>query len=352
MKRITINNLKAFVVAALVKEGMAVEQAEIVGDVLAVTDAYGTHSHGTKNLHNYIRKARSGGVDFSARPHIVREGPAFAVLDAENSMGMIAGVEAMKLACDKAERSGIAIVTVKHSCHFGAVGYYVNLAAARGMIGFAASNVDPNMNAPGAKGKALGNNPLGYASPAISTPSIFLDIALSNVASLKVFQARSDGREIPDNWIVDKDGLPTTDPSAYPEEGAMQPLGAHKGYGLAIFVDLLTGVLNGSATSMGGDIGSWIIDLDKPNNVSHSFLVIDASKFTDDNSTLKERTEAIAQDLRGLPKAKGTERIYTPGEMEWARYHEALKNGILLPDDLLESLTELADELGIELLLL
>lgn len=177
---------------------------------------------------------------------------------------------------------------------------------------------------------------------------MFLDIAMSNVASLKVFQARADGREIPSAWIVDKDGLPTTDPSRYPEEGAMQPMAAHKGYGLAVMVDLLTGVLSGGETSMGGNIGSWVVELDKTNNVCHTFIAIDAGQFLD-GETLSGRTEEMAQKLRGLPKAKGSRRIYTPGEIEWERYNKARSDGIELPEDVLQSLQGLAGELGIKL---
>lgn len=348
MARIKLNDLKAFCAQALEKEGMKPEYAKLTAEVLSETDGYGTHSHGTKNLHNYIKKARAGGLDIQAEPEVVKEGPAFAVIDANNAMGMVTGVLAMELACKKARETGIGIVTAKNSCHFGAAGYYANMAAQKGMLGLSVSNVDPNMNAPGARAKALGNNPLAYASPSISVPSVFLDIAMSNVASLKVFKARAEGKQIPDNWIVDKDGLPTSDPSHYPEEGAMQPMAAHKGYGLAILVDLLTGVLNGGATSMGGKIGSWVVELDKPNSVCHTFIAIDASQFLD-GETITGRTEAMAERLRELPKAKGCDRIYTPGEIEWDKYRKATEGGLELPADLLESLKGLSEDVGIEL---
>ena len=348
MASIMMGDLKAFCAEALVKEGMKPEYAGITADVLTETDGYGVHSHGTKNLHNYIKKARAGGLDIKAEPEIIKDGLAFAVIDGKNAMGMVSGVLAMRLACEKAKSAGIALVTVRRSCHFGAAGYYANLAASAGMIGLVFSNVDPNMNAPGARAKALGNNPMSYASPAVSVPSLFFDVAMSNVASLKVFQARADNRKIPDSWIVDKNGLPTTDPGRYPEEGAMQPMSAHKGYGLAVLVDLITGVLNGGETSMGGNIDSWVLELDKPNNVSHTFIAIDAEQFLGDES-LKDRTESMSLTLRSLPKADGSQRIYTPGEMEWDRYANAQNHGIELPTDLLLSLQGLSEDIGIDL---
>lgn len=261
---------------------------------------------------------------------------------------MISSVKAMELACEKAQNTGIAIVTVKNSCHFGAAGYYANLAAQKGLIGIAMSNVDPNMTAPGARGKLLGNNPMAYASPANKVPSVFLDIAMSNVASLKVVQARKDGKQIPSTWIVDKDGLPTSDPSHYPEEGAMQPMAAHKGYGLAIMIDLLTGVLSGGCTSIGGEIPSWCFELDKPNNVCHSFIAIDPHFFLGSVS-LADRVENMSGLLRKAPKAKGAERIYTPGEIEWAKHAIANSEGLTLPDEVKISLLDLADDVKIPL---
>ncbi len=347
MSRIKIDDLKTFCTEALVQEGMLEANAKIVAEVLSETDAYGTHSHGTKNLHNYIKKGRVGGIDIKAEPQIVADGVSFAAIDAKNALGMIPSVMAMELACEKAEKTGIAIVTVKNSCHFGAAGYYANIAAKRGMIGLSMSNVDPNMTAPGARGMLLGNNPFSYSVPAETTESVFLDVAMSNVASLKVVQAKKDGKQIPNTWIVDKDGLPTTDPSHYPEEGAMQPMAAHKGYGLAIMVDVLTGLLAGSSTSMSGDVVSWCFEMEKPNNVTHTFIAVNPSLFSGEG--IGGRVEEMASTLRSAPKAKGVERIYTPGEIEWGRHKDAEENGINLPSDVEGSLNGLAQELGKQL---
>ena len=348
VEKIKIKDLNSFCAAALEAAGMKKEYAAITAKALSETDAYGTHSHGTKNLHNYIKKARAGGIDINAEPAVVKEGPAFAVIDAKMSMGMIPATQAMELACQKAEQAGIGIVTVKNSCHFGAAGYYANIAGKQGMFGLVLSNVDPNMNAPGARAKAIGNNPIAFSCPSKEFPTVFLDIAMSNVASLKVFQARAEGRSVPENWIVDKDGLPTGDPSRYPDEGAMQPMAGHKGYGFAVMVEALTGALSGGATSMGGMIGSWVLDLESPNNVCHTFVAVNAAMFCDEGE-YAERVETMAGQLRGLPKAKGSERVYLPGEMEWERYAAAEKDGIALPADLLEALEGLALDSGLAL---
>lgn len=129
MSKIKLENLRNFCKAALVKEGMKEEYAELTARVLSETDAFGTNSHGTKNLYNYIRKFRAGGIDINAEPEVIAEGPSFAAMDAHKALGMIPSVKAMELACEKALKTGIAIVTVRNSCHFGAAGYYANIAA-------------------------------------------------------------------------------------------------------------------------------------------------------------------------------------------------------------------------------
>jgi len=347
MKKIKLSELKDFCEKAAVAAGMGQEDARVTAEVLAGTDAFGTHSHGTKNLLGYINKAEAGGVSLTAQPEIIKEGPAYALIDANNCIGMVSSYKAMELAIEKARECGIALVTVKNGTHFGAAGFYSNMAAAKGMLGIAMSNVDPNMTIPGARGMILGNNPLSYASPLESAPSCFLDIAMSNVASLKVVQARKDGKSIPDTWIVDKNGLPTTDPSHYPEEGAMQPMAAHKGYGIAVLVELLTGVLSGGKIGSLGEIPSWCFVPEKPNGVSNTFIVIDVDKFAGRDSYIA-RSEAFMDALHNTDKAQNVERIFVPGEMEWNRYEKAAE-ALELPDAVADSLCELSDKCGISI---
>lgn len=345
-KTIKLDDLKEFCFQVLLKEGMNEDDARITAEVLSETDGYGTHSHGTKNLHNYIRKMRTGGMDINGAYEIVIDGPSYTLIDANSAIGMVPAYKAMEMAVKKAKNNGIACAVVKNASHFGAAGYYANMAAKENLIGLVFSNVDANMTIPGAKGKVMGNNPLAYGVPAGKYPPIFLDIAMSSVASLKVVQARKDGKSIPDNWITDAEGLPTTDPSRYPEKGAMQPMSAHKGYGLALLVEILTGVLSGGGVM--NEVPSWLFSMEEKNNVSHMFIVIDVSKFMGPD-LFNDRIENMIEYLHSTPKAKGTERIYYPGEIEWERYNSCLKNGLALPKDLEESLAGLQEESGIKI---
>ncbi len=339
-------DLNNFCVQVLAKEGMSQEYAQITAEVLCETDCFGIHSHGTKNLHNYIRKIRAGGMELNASPEVLLDGPGYALIDAHAIIGMVSAYEAMNLAMEKAKNNGIAAALVRNASHFGAAGYYAVMAARQNMIGLVFSNVDANMTIPGAKGKVIGNNPMSYGVPAGSYPPVFLDIAMSTVASLKVIQAKKDGSAIPDTWIVDEDGLPTTDPGGYPDVGAMQPMAGHKGYGIALMIEILTGVLSGGGIL--SEVPSWLFSMEEKNNVSQMFIAIDVSRFIE-VERFNKRMETLIETLHSTARAKGTEKIYYPGEMEWGKYRAAKGKGLALPKDVAQALAGLQEETGIML---
>ena len=345
MKVITLEALENLCVTALLHAGMERPAAETTARVLCRTDAYGTHSHGTKNLYDYIRKIQCGGMECNGQPKVVKEGPSFASIDGGNTIGMVTGTMAMELAMEKCRKPGIACVNVTNSEHFGAAGYYAVLAAEQGLIGISMSNVDANMTIPGARSKVMGNNPFAYALPAGKYRPVFLDIALSAVASLKVVQARKDGTSIPAGWIIDKDGITTTDPSHYPEEGAMLPMAAHKGYGLALMVEALTSMLGSGA--MMTQVPSWLFCLEKPNQVSHMFMCIDPQCFCG-LEEFKANVDKAIETVHSAPLAKGCERLFYPGEIEWGRYEKAVKDGLSLGEDVAAGVEKLAAFAGVE----
>jgi len=326
MKTIQINELKHFSVEALKKGGVSAKNAEVITETLVTTDMFGVCSHGTKNLLNYILKMQAGGLDPHAEPTIEAEGPAWAVINGNRGMGMVSSVCAMKLAVKKASSAGIAYVGVKNSCHFGAAGYYANLAAKQGMIGLSMSNGDPVMTIPNSSGVVIGNNPFSFAAPLRNGKSVFLDIALSNVAALKVVNAKEKGEKVPKEWLVDADGNPTDDPSEFPENSHLRPMAAHKGYGFAVMVELLASVLTGSG--MLSDVKSWNLDMATPNNVGHAFIAIDVAKILP-MSLFEDRMERLANELHNAKKAKNANRIYLPGELDWEKYDAASRSGKL-----------------------
>jgi len=345
-KRVCQKDLEKFCSDALQKYGMNEEDAAVTGEVLSVTDAFGIHSHGTKNLRMYIEKIKAGGLDPKAKSKFIREGGAFAVMDAKNGMGMVAGRKAMGKAIELAEKSGIGYVTVKNSCHFGAGAYYVNYAAQKGMLGIAMSNTDPNMAVPGGKGMTLGNNPIAYSFPRKNGQPVILDIALSTTAALKINKAKMSHQSIPDTWMVDPDGKPTTDPQYYQNGGALQPVGAHKGYGLSMLVETLSALVSGG--SICRDVKSWCFDLSSLNNACHSFIAINLNMLCPEGD-FTERAEEYIDYIKNSPKTDGTSRLLVPGEMEWENYADGSKNGILLPPDVADTLEQLIKDTGLEL---
>ena len=345
MKKVKLNDLKEFSVKSLLAAGLSEEDANTAAEALITTDTFGVLTHGTKNLNQYIQKMEAGGLDAKAVPQIVCEGPAFAIIDGQKAIGMVSACKAMNLAIKKAKEVGIAYVGVKNSCHFGAAGYYANLAASEGLLGISMSNADPVIAVPNGSKKAIGTNPFSFAAPLSGGRSVFLDIALSNVAALKVIMAKEKGQEIPDTWLVDEEGLPTTDASLFPKNASLQPMGAHKGYGLAILVEILASVMTGAGIL--SEIASWNLDLSSVNNVGHAFIAIDISKIMP-KEVYNERINQMADELKNGPKAKGKDRIFLPGEMEWEKRESATAKGeIEITDAHADALKALSDKNGI-----
>ncbi|MGN0185545.1 MAG: Ldh family oxidoreductase [Aristaeellaceae bacterium] len=347
MKRIHLDELHDFSVRTMEACGMNRADARTVADVLVGTDSFGVMTHGTKNLYGYAQKMLAGGLDAKAQPTVERQGPAWAILNGNMAMGMVSASRAMELAIEKARNVGVAYVGVKNSCHFGAAGYYANLAAKAGMIGVVMSNADPIMAVPGGCGVSIGSNPFSYAAPTSDGKSVFLDIALSNVAALKVVMAKEKGEMLPPGCLVDREGRPTTDPNSFPGGSSLAPMAAHKGYGLAVMVEILSAVITGAG--MLSQVKSWNLDMATPNNVGHAFIAIDVGQMTD-MAEFEARMDALCRELRSAKRAEGTKQIFMPGEMEWAKRDKALaENAIELNDAMVANMEKLAEQFHLEL---
>jgi LDH2 family malate/lactate/ureidoglycolate dehydrogenase len=344
---ISADALHSFCVTALTKVGVSDADARTVADVLVTTDTWGVFTHGVKALRGYVRRLRGGGLRADAQPEVVASGPAWAIVDGHSAIGMVTSVFAMRIAMDKARASGIGYAGVRNSCHFGAAGYYTSLAAAQDMIGVAMANDVPSVTAPGARGPITGSNPLAYAVPTLSGKPIMLDMATSIVAGGKVAAAGALGRSIPANWVVDRDGMPSTDPAAFLQGGALLPMAGHKGYGIALFIETLSGLLTGALVTR--QILPWIgADPALPTGHGAAFLAINVGAFMPIEA-FKRRVDDLANEIHQAPKARGSDRIYLPGEMEWERRERALSAGITLPEDVMANVRGLADDLQFDL---
>jgi len=342
-KRIAPSALKAFCAQAFVKAGLPEDHASVTAEVLVATDTWGIHTHGTYNVLNYVRKIRMGGIDPRAVPEVAAEGPAWAIVDGHSAMAMVSSVMAMDLAIRKAAAVGIGFAGVRESNHFGAAAYYAHMAVKRDMIGLAYTNTALCTTAPGSRGAVIGNNPLAYAVPAGKEHPLLFDIAMSCVAGTKIDVAKKLGKPIPNYWMVDENGVPTTDVSKYPLAASLLPMAGHKGYGLAVMVEVLAGVLTGAGVTT--ELISWGPFPSERPKTGHAFIAINVGAIMDVQN-FKARMDKLIRGIKQSPKAKGSERIYLPGEMEWETYDEASKRGILLPPETVANLITLAEELG------
>ncbi len=348
-KRVLPEKLTAFCVEALVKAGIKPPDAQIAADVLVMTDTWGTFSHGTGALANYVNTMNTGGIDPTAVPVVVAEGKGWAIVDGHSSMGMLSSSLAMNLAIEKARENTISWVGVRNSSHFGAAGYYANMAVRHDMIGIAMSNADPNMVVPGARGHIIGNNPIAYAVPAGNEYPLLLDIALSTVAAGKILGMKAAGQSIPSTWLTDAEGLPASEIGDWPNSGSMMPMSGHKGYGIALLIEVLAGALSGAG--MLSQVKSWILQPKEVSHLGQAFIAIHVGAILPID-LFKQRIDQVIREIRQSPKAKGSDRIYAPGEIEWGKREDAVKNGIQLPEQVRAALDRVGKQLGLDMQML
>jgi ureidoglycolate dehydrogenase (NAD+) len=342
---ISIDNLSEFCVGALRNAGVGDGDSRITAEILTTTDAWGVFTHGTKALRGYLRRLKGGGLAPNGTPSVVTEGPAWALIDGDSSLGMVTSTYAMDIALGKARQTGLGYAGVRNSCHFGAAGAYAAQAARAGFIGLAMANDIPSVASPGSRGAVTGSNPLAYAVPAGRHRPLMLDMSIATVAGGKVYAARERGEPIPATWLIDEQGQPTDDPQAYPEHSTLTPAAGHKGFGLALLIETLAGALTGAA--MTARVGSWLGgDPSVPTHHGAAFLALDVAALGPD---LPARIESLIDEIHGAPRAVGVERLYVPGEKEWENFDQSVRDGIALPSDVVASLRESAALSDVEL---
>jgi LDH2 family malate/lactate/ureidoglycolate dehydrogenase len=318
--------------------------ADLVADSLVDAEGRGIASHGITRTRIYVDRVRAGLVDAAAEPSVDNDGRACRTLDAHNSPGQIAAAAAVAHVVEAAGRWGIGMVGVVNSNHCGALGYFLRRIAAAGHIGFAATNGPAAMTYYGARVKAVGTNPLGYAVPRSTAPPIVLDMATSVVAKGRIIHAANVGEtEIPPDWAVDSEGRPATTPAAA-LAGAVVPFGGPKGSGLAMGIDLLCGALLSGV--IGSGIGDMYNDWARTQRLGHIFIAMDPEAWTG-REKFAASVEAFVAEVRALPVAPGHERVLLPGEPEDQRLAEAAQEGLKLSPLTVADLNSVAAEVGL-----
>jgi LDH2 family malate/lactate/ureidoglycolate dehydrogenase len=266
-------------------------------------------------------------------------------LDGDSALGQVGCSFATRLAIAKARTTGVAYVGLVNTGHIGAAGGYAVQAAREGMLCIVVGNDVPSVAAPGSRKAVLGSNPLAWAAPVPDGDPIFLDIATAAVAGGKVYAALQRGETIPDSWLIGPDGLPTSDGSLYPQQAALAPMAGHKGYGIGLLVEFLSGVLPGGTSTW--QIGSWMFDpAAKPSLHNAGFVAIDVAAVAEP-ATYRAAVERLTAEIHAAETAVGVERVLLPGEREWRQVREAETAGIRLPADVRAKLDEAAALVGI-----
>lgn len=338
--------LKSFVVRTLDSLKMSEQDAEFTADVLASTDAMGVHTHGTKLLVGYLKKLKAGGYVAQAQPEVQREGSAWAVIDGKHALGMVGCKFALEVAMKKARQHGIAYCGLKNTGHVGAIGYYASFAARQGFIVSITGNDIPSVAVPGSTKAVLGSNPIAYGIPVLNGDPIMLDMATAAVAGGKVYAACQRGEEIPSHWLIGPDGKPTSDGSLYPAKACLAPMGGHKGYGISLWCELLSGLLPGGHVTW--QVGSWMFDDPKlPSYHNASFTVVDVEAIAG-REAFDMRIKRLIDEIHAAPTAEDVSQVMLPGEREWSEYHRALREGVRLPSDVLEKLKQASEICGVQ----
>jgi LDH2 family malate/lactate/ureidoglycolate dehydrogenase len=336
-----VKNLVAAIAAA---SGVRKPDAAILADALVDADVHGTSTHGVLRLNIYIRRIQKGLINPKAKLVIERRRSGTLAVDAGNGLGQVQAVKTLEKLIPRAKQTGIAAATIRNSQHFGALSYYCNLAVAQDMILFATSGCEPAMSPEGACQAFFGTNPLAASFPTGKGFPVKVDLATSVVARGNIIAAQKRSQPIPPGWALTADGEPTTEPAAA-LAGTVLTMAGHKGYALALMVEIFSSVLSGAA--IGPAIGSMYKDMDRKQDVGHFFCLLDIAAFMD-VMEFKRRLDRAIDEIKSCRKRPGVTEILIPGERSHQKAQQNLAEGILLDEATRKELRILCDELGLK----
>jgi len=345
IKRVNHEKLTRFVCAVFQKLDVPPEEAEIAANALVAADLRGVDTHGVIRFNPYgwyVQWLRERLM--TARPNIrvVSETASTALLDGDRGMGMVVGHRAMELAIKKAKTGGVALVGVRNSRHYGMSAYYAMLALPHDMIGIAMTNASRQVVPTFGREARFGTNPMCFAVPADNELPFVLDMATTTAAAGKLELAARLGKAIPGGWALDEKADQTYDPRVAQKARRLLPLGGtreggnHKGYGLAIVVEILCGVLTGTLTALNAN----------QDPRGHFFGAIRIDSFRP-AAEFKQDMDRLIRELKSTPPIAGQQRVYVAGEIEFETAEERSERGIPLHSSVLEGLREVSEQLGV-----
>ena len=340
---VAASHLKDFTVRVFRALGMPEDDAGLMGDHITWAHAHGHAWLGAPKIIQYGTRIRTGVSSPIDRTAVVSETGAFTLLDARDAFSQIAGVRAMELAIRKAGEIGAAVSVVRNTTSAGSLGYFALLAAERGMIGMANNNAPALMPPWGGTTKLIGNQAFAIASPAGRHDPVLLDMALSEMTLVRYHEYEERGEQLPEGVALDATGRPTTDPTEA-LKGMMVPMGGHRGYGLAVMWEVLTGVLSGSLRFLDEVTMPGVFD--RPQAVSMFFLAINP-EMSMPYEEFVDRVDSLVDRMHSSQPAPGGERVYVPGERSAGVARERMRDGIPMPPSLVADLAGFGAEIGV-----
>ena len=324
IRRVEPEELKRLTVKRLREAGVSQRDAQIVADVLVFADLRGVHSHGVLRVEHYLHRIRRGGINLHATYEVQWLKPSVGLLDAQGGLGHVSTKLATEEAIERARTEGISLVGIKNNSHCGALAYYIQLALDARMASISCVHTDIRMVPYGGARAYFGTNPFAFGFPG-RKDSILLDMATTEIAWGKILTAREKGIPLQEGWAFDTEGNPTTDPF---QAEYLTPFGGAKGYGIAVMVEALTGLLIGGV--FGPHLNRMYEDLDSYRDLSNFILVIDPAVY-DPSGGFLDRTQRMIEEVHAIPPASGFERVMVPGEIETRIMEQYQREGIPIP---------------------
>jgi len=347
MNYLPIVDAERFISSALQAEKVPAGDADIIANLMVKSDLVGADGHGIFRLPAYLKRIRAGGVNLHPNIHVEREQGATALINGDNALGHLVMNKAVDLAIEKVKQHSVCWIGSHFGNHSGAASVYVRKLAEHGYIGIYMAVGNANHMAPwGGIDLLLSTNPIAIAVPAGDEPTVLLDIATTVAAYGKVKVAAQKGESIPDDWMIDRQGKPITDPKKS-AEGSLLPIGGYKGYGLAVMIGLLAGALNNAAVGRGTI--NFNAHHDLVTNTGQTIIAVDPSAFGNKEDFVA-RVTTLVNDLKNSSTLPGVKEIRVPGEGAAKTMSERAKAGIPVSPELLEALNTCAKECGIPVL--
>ncbi len=329
-------NLKKIVKKIFLNVGLNSNHAEISSNYIIKAELTGAPSHGLARLKMYCNRIKKKLINSKPRIKIKKISQSISHIDANNAIGFVAGDIGIKKAINNAKKTGIGLVGIKNSGHYGLSSFYAEQAVKKNLIVFCFTNAPPAIAPHGARQSLFGTNPICFGTPTNSKIPFILDTSVSMINRGKIRRAAKLGIKIPPGVALDKFGKPTTDPNRA-LEGVQLPISGYRGSGLAWMVDILSGVFTGG--NHAGKVKDPFDDFSGPQNIGHLFIAIKPSLFVGHNYF--KRIKNNIKTIKKLPKIKGTKKILYPGENKYNRYRSNLKKKIKIPKNIMEDLKKL-----------